>query len=47
MKEVLISLLKGIGKMVSKIGKFIIIIICILAGILLVNTLGLIHLLGM
>lgn len=47
MKEVLINLLMGIGKLVGKIGKFIIIIICILTGILLVNTLGLIHLLGM
>lgn len=44
MKEVIINLLIRIGKLVGKIG---IIIICILAGILLVNTLGLIHLLGM
>lgn len=45
MKEALISLLSGIGKLIGKIGKFIIIVIAILAGILLVNTLGLIHML--
>ena len=43
MKEVLINLLTGIGKLISRIGKFIIIIIAILAGILLVDTLGLFH----
>lgn len=43
MKDIIVSILQGIGNIIGNIGKFIIIIICILAGILLVNTLGLCH----
>ena len=47
MKNTLIGLLNSIGKAVSKVAKYIFIIIMVLLGILLVNILGVVHLLGM
>ena len=47
MKNALIGILSSIGKAVRRIVKYIFIIILVLLGILFINTVGVIHLLGM